>query len=77
MTIKLRMMLTEQLEYWGPGTLQHRLDAAYKDFVSYCKMHRLNHSQPPFKVSKMFVFWYQLGKLSPTEAFSHLQSINS
>ena len=48
-------MLAEQLEYWGPGTFQQQLDHAYDDFIRYCRRNKLGHSQPPFKVSK--VFW--------------------
>lgn len=43
-------MLTDELAYWGQGSLQTKLDEAYKDFVGYCRVHKLSHSQPPFKV---------------------------
>lgn len=43
-------MLTDELVYWGQGSLQTKLDEAYKDFVGYCRVHKLCHSQPPFKV---------------------------
>ena len=43
-------MLTDELAYWGQGSLQTKLDEAYKDFVGYCRVHKLPHSQPPFKV---------------------------
>ena len=50
-----RIMLAEELKYWGNGTLQNQLDLAFRDFVSYCRLHKLPHSQPPFKVK--MVLW--------------------
>lgn len=46
-------MLTEELEYFGPGSFQYQLDEAYKNFVAFCRSRRLDHSQPPFKASKV------------------------
>ena len=43
-------MLAEELQFWGQGDLQSRLDGAYRDFCAYCRTHKLIHSQPPFKV---------------------------
>lgn len=52
----LRTMLTEQLEYYGHGSFQDQLDNAYADFIAYARRNKLDHSQPPFKASK--VFWH-------------------
>ncbi|CAK9003940.1 unnamed protein product [Durusdinium trenchii] len=46
-------MLTEELEYYGGGSLQFQFDEAYKDFIGHCRSRKLDHSQPPFKVSKV------------------------
>ncbi|CAK9073902.1 unnamed protein product [Durusdinium trenchii] len=42
-------LLAERVGHFGPGSFQDQLDRAYKDFVAYCRRHRLHHSQPPFK----------------------------
>ena len=55
-------MLAEHMEYWGPGTFQQQLDKAFDDFLAYCRLKKLDQSQPPFKESK--VFWQQLWHLS-------------
>ena len=56
----LRTMLCQRLEYFGPGTFQQQLDEAYKDFVGFCKANKLEHSQPPFKESKVAWFFLKL-----------------
>ena len=48
-----RMMLCQQLEYFGPGTFQQQLDKAYKDFIAFARTNKMDHSQPPFKESKV------------------------
>ena len=53
-----RIMLAQQLNWWGPGTFQEQLEKAYQDFVAYCRTKKLGHSQPPFKLSK--VFWLDI-----------------
>ena len=50
-----RIILAEQLHCWGNGDFQSCMDTAYKDFVSYCRIKKLDHSQPPF-TTKM-VLW--------------------
>ena len=47
------MMLCQQLEYFGPGTFQQQLDKAYKDFIAFARTNKMDHSQPPFKESKV------------------------
>lgn len=46
-------MLCQQLEYFGPGTFQQQLDNAYKDFIAFARTNKMDHSQPPFKESKV------------------------
>ena len=43
-----RILLCEDLGFFGPGSFENQLDASYKHFVSYCKQHGIQHSQPPF-----------------------------
>jgi len=52
---QLRILLCEDLGYFGGGTFEQQLDRAYKDFLAYCIRHKIQHSQPPF-LPKM-VFW--------------------
>lgn len=44
----LRILLAEDLGYFGAGDFDDRLDAAYKHFVAYCRSRHISHSQPPF-----------------------------
>ena len=49
---ELRILLCEELSFFGPPPFAGQLDSAYKDFLAYCKSHGIRHSQPPF-VPKM------------------------
>ena len=55
-----RILLCEDLEWFGAGTLQDRLDVAYTRYVQYCKGNKIKQSQPPFTekmvTSQPFVF---------------------
>ena len=56
----LRVLLTEELQYFGEGTFSVQLDAAYKHFLGFCRSRRLQHSQAPFvpkMVSWQNCFW--------------------
>ena len=55
MECQLRLLLCEDLQYFGAGSFGDQLDVAYKDFVAYCKVQKIKHSQPPF-LPKM-VLW--------------------
>ena len=35
-------------DVWGSGTANERLAVAYADFCSWCKLHKIVHSQPKF-----------------------------
>ena len=48
MSMLIRIILAEQLRYWGNGSFQACMDNAYKDFVSFCRIRKLDQSQPPF-----------------------------
>lgn len=48
----LRVLLAEELQYFGAGDFRCQLDAAHKHFVAFCRSRRIKHSQPPF-VPKM------------------------
>ena len=54
-TIQPRLLLCEDLQYFGPGSLSDQMDVAYKEFLSFCSARKIYHSQPPF-VPKM-VAW--------------------
>ena len=61
----LRWLLTEELEYFGPGAFGDQLDAAYKHFVSFCRSQHIRHSQAPFLPKmvtwKQFLFGFNFG----------------
>lgn len=50
--LTLRVLLAEELQYFGAGDFCDQLDAGYKHFVAFCRHRRIQHSQPPF-VPKM------------------------
>ena len=55
----LRMILAEQLQYWAGGSLQDKLDCAFKDFQSWCRTRKIPTSQPAFTV-KMVLWFYMV-----------------
>ena len=75
-----RLLLCEDLQWFGAGTLQDQLDIAYDRYRAYCRVNRVKQSQPPFKVKMVtwqffilyfvcqllpiIVFWYQFEGLS-------------
>ena len=66
----LRVLLTEELEYFGAGTFSDQLDVAYKHFLGFCRSRRIHHSQAPFvpkMVSWQTCFW--VWRNSPKNAF--------
>ena len=50
-----RILLCEDLEWFGAGTLQDQLDVAYPRYVRYCKVNKVKQSQPPF--TEKMVIW--------------------
>lgn len=52
----LRMLLCEELNFFGPGDLPTKLEAAYGHFIKFCREHKIRHSQPPFKIKT--VAWH-------------------
>ena len=67
----LRLLLCDDLEFFGPGTFEQKLDSAYKDFLAYCKRHKVNHSQPPF-LPKMVPWTTMIGELRCTTCFFYI-----
>ena len=52
---QLRILLAEELQYFGPGTFDNQIDRAYKHFTSFCRSRKIQHSQPPF--TRKMVTW--------------------
>ena len=46
--IEPRLLLTEDLAYFGHGTFAQQLDEAYRAFTAFCKSKKIRHTQPPF-----------------------------
>lgn len=46
--IEPRLLLTEDLAYFGHGTFVEQLDEAYRAFTAFCKSKKIRHTQAPF-----------------------------
>lgn len=46
--IETRLLLTEDLAYFGHGTFVEQLDEAYRAFTAFCKSKKIRHTQAPF-----------------------------
>ena len=58
----LRILLTEDLQYFGPGEFSVQLEEAYKHFLDFCRTRRIPHTQPPFlrkMVTWIIALWFQ------------------
>ncbi|CAL1166692.1 unnamed protein product [Cladocopium goreaui] len=42
------ILLTEELQYFGPGEFSVQLEEAYRHFLDFCRTRRIPHTQPPF-----------------------------
>ena len=43
-----RLLLCEDLLWFGPGNLATQLDAAFESYRRFCKENKIKQSQPPF-----------------------------
>lgn len=43
-----RLLLAEDLQWFGAGSFQDQLDVAYGGYLQFCRANRIKQSQPPF-----------------------------
>lgn len=59
--VLLRLLLCEDLLFFGGGAFDQQLDRAYANFLGFCRARRIPHSQPPF-IPRMAAWSLRVGR---------------